>query len=546
MLSNLGLIWRTARHLKPVQVYGRFWFKYYKPKVDVSPAPHSTLFKGLTTYPARRNTSLIGPRSWRFLNEEGDLDELGWQDDRRSKLWRYNQHYFDDLNAFHSSNRLIWHRSLIDQWINENAPGSGNGWEPYPTSLRIVNWIKWASSGENLSHEAIKSLAIQSRWLSHRLEWHLLGNHLFANAKALIFAGLYFDGAEGQRWLNKGMQILKPQVPEQILADGGQFELTPMYHALALEDILDLINICRANSGRLNAAQQKQVQSWCELVPKMVHWLNTVSHPDCKISFFNDAAFGIAPENGELVDYARRLGFETFYPQKGLTDLASSGLVRMQSNRATVIADLAKIGPDYLPGHAHADTLSFELSVDGQRIFVNSGTSEYGLGHERMRQRGTAAHNTLCLNNQNSSEVWSGFRVGARARIQNRDVGEAEAKIFASASQDGYARLNNGLVHSRRFSLDDGSLTITDSISKPANAVAHYHLHPSISVRSIESDRAELNTENGRRLKLSIAGASSFKVISTSWHPEFGVTIPNQCLVAEIAHLECNFLLEWD
>ena len=43
-----------------------------------------------------------------------------------------------------------------------------------------------------------------------------------------------------------------------------------------------------------------------------------------------------------------------------------------------VIFDLAQIGPDYLPSHGHADTLSFELSVYGKRVFVNSGTSMYG------------------------------------------------------------------------------------------------------------------------------------------------------------------------
>jgi hypothetical protein len=32
-----------------------------------------------------------------------------------------------------------------------------------------------------------------------------------------------------------------------------------------------------------------------------------------------------------------------------------------------LILDVAPVGPDYLPGHAHADTLSFELSLFGQR-----------------------------------------------------------------------------------------------------------------------------------------------------------------------------------
>ena len=58
----------------------------------------------------------------------------------------------------------------------------------------------------------------------------------------------------------------------------------------------------------------------------------------------------------------------------------------MTRNEAVVLCDIGRIGPDYLPGHAHADTLSFELSLAGERVIVNSGISEYGLSSERIRR----------------------------------------------------------------------------------------------------------------------------------------------------------------
>jgi len=58
----------------------------------------------------------------------------------------------------------------------------------------VVNWIKWHLSGNCLPDEALHSLAVQTRYLFKKLEFHLLGNHLFANAKALIFSGLFFSG----------------------------------------------------------------------------------------------------------------------------------------------------------------------------------------------------------------------------------------------------------------------------------------------------------------------------------------------------------------
>jgi len=136
------------------------------------------------------------------------------------------------------------------------------------------------------------------------------------------------------------------------------------------------------------------------------------------ISFFNDAALGIAANFAALAAYSERLRIvPSVMATKGrCVHLADSGYVRLQQGNAAALLDVARIGPDYLPGHAHADTLSFELSLFGQRVVVNSGTSQYGLGAERLRQRGTAAHSTVEVDGSDSSEVWGGFRVARRAR----------------------------------------------------------------------------------------------------------------------------------
>src|SRR5439155_4285503 len=124
-------------------------------------------------------------------------------------------------------------------------PGFGAGGEPYPLSLRIANWSKWACSRFSLSGAAVHTLAVQARYLRGRLEHHLLGNHLLANAKALVFAGLFFDGDESKEWLDVGLGILERELTEQVLADGGHFERSPMYHSIVLEDILDLLAMGR-------------------------------------------------------------------------------------------------------------------------------------------------------------------------------------------------------------------------------------------------------------------------------------------------------------
>ena len=192
--------------------------------------------------------------AFRLINEI--MTQNSWiEPPHLSALFLYNLHYFDDLNSQNSSDRTKWHHDLIAHWILENPPAKGKGWDPYPTSLRLTNWIKWSLSGHCLSSEAKQSLFIQTRWLARRLEWHLLGNHLFVNAKALVFSGLFFAGPEAQKWLTKGIKILSKEIPEQILPDGGHFERSPMYHALALEDMVDLVNISQVFDGVLSEEQ---------------------------------------------------------------------------------------------------------------------------------------------------------------------------------------------------------------------------------------------------------------------------------------------------
>ena len=468
------------------------------------------------------------------LNVKGNLEQVGWSGQMRSKLWRYNQHYFDDLNADNNFVRSIWHKKIISDWIEQCPPGFNNGWDPYPTSLRIVNWIKWDLGIGSLSHLACTSLGIQSRWLAARLEWHILGNHLFSNAKALVFAGLFFEGEEAEKWLTKGMEILSREVNEQILDDGGHFELSPMYHALSIEDFLDLINICNEYSHKLTNIQKQQVDQWKFIIPRMLSWLFAVTHPDNKISFFNDAAFNIAPENDELQSYASRLGIVFSKIDRDICDLPSSGLVKLKNAAACVIADLANIGPNYLPGHAHADTLSFEMSHGFCRVFVNSGISKYGLDTERLRQRGTRAHNTVCVAKKNSSEVWAGFRVGRRARITNRHITKNGKFLKLSATHDGYCKSFNGLMHQRDITLSPWSLIVIDKITVSVDAEARFHLHPSAVVETLTDKTGIISISSGHRMYWASYGSSSVVIEDTTWHPEFGISIPNKCIV-------CNF-----
>jgi uncharacterized heparinase superfamily protein len=538
--SEIERLYNTLRWLRPRQLYGRAWFGAYRPRLDHRLAPGLRFAAPSWAAPAARQPSLEGPERVCLLDEGRDIGmESAWDDPTVSRLWRYHLHYFDDLNARGAASRADWHEALIARWLDEVPPGRGTGWEPYPSSLRIVNWIKWALGGGRLSGAALQSLAVQTRWLERKLEWHLLGNHLWSNAKALCFAGAWFAGAEADGWRARGVEILVHELSEQLLADGGHFERTPMYHALVSEDVLDLLNAAGTFPGRFPAALVERLR---ELAPAMLHWLDCLCHPDGEIASFNDSALGLAPDRRELATYAARLGLPAAPRPRPLEHLAASGYVRAARGPFVLLYDVGSVGPDYLPGHAHAGSLSFELSAFGARWVVDSGCSTYALGPERLRQRGTLAHNTVCIDGSNSSEVWGSFRVGRRARVHDVAVREDGARVSIEAWHDGY-RASRGVIHRRRVKLDERGLEIEDQLDgRFERAESRLHLHPEVTAQQLDPSRAEL-VRDGRRALLTVEGAE-VAIADSTWHPGFNRSLPNRVLVATLAGRRARLRLE--
>jgi uncharacterized heparinase superfamily protein len=527
--SSALRLFHTVRHLKPVQVYGRVWAQVKRPAADQRCAPPLRQRAQAWKPPVSRPPCLRERWRVRLLNEDGDIRKpWQWNDPGKPKLWLYNLHYFDDLAAPADEAKIAIQRELMARWIAENPPGHGNGWEPYPSSLRVVNWIKWALAGNIVDAGWLDSAAQQTRCVAQKLEWHLLGNHLLANAKALIMAGLYFEGPEAGRWLSAGLSIYERQLKEQILTDGAHFELSPMYHAIILEDLLDVLNMARA----YGLAGMGAMVALPEIIGRMRRWLKAMTHPDGGLSFFNDAAFGIAASCAELEAYAGRLGLPAVAnPDDGVTRLAASGYIRAGFGGATTILDLAAIGPDYLPGHAHADTLSFEMSIGAERFIVNGGASVYAAGDLRQFQRSTAAHSTVEIGGENSSEVWASFRVARRARIVQATIErDGEATVIRGA-HDGYSRLIGRPSHRRVWRFSDRKLEVVDAIASAGvrDAIARFHLGPGVSARlGADGRQGEAVLPRGRIVRFS--ASEPIRLDTGKWHPEFGKTIGIQTL----------------
>jgi len=328
-----------------------------------------------------------------------------------------------------------------------------------------------------------------------------------------------------------------------------------MYHAILLGDMCDLLNLAACSGlGDL----KERIPGWREVVNRGLAWLETMLHPDGRIVFFNDASFGVAADPEAIKTYAASLGCKAKQvslrsPQSdrvvSFRWLESSGYCRVEMpDGGVALLDVARIGPDYLPGHGHADTLSFELSLFGQRVFVNSGTSQYGENDERQRQRGTAAHNTVVINGENSSEVWGGFRVARRAYPSKPFIAEDDKSVVVVASHDGYKRLRGKAIHQRSWSFTSRSLVIHDLITGNfERAEARFHLYPDVEVDRHHSSDGQLllSLRSGKIISFDVQGTTGMEVMESTWHPGFGVSVPNICIVVKFSGHELATRLEW-
>ena len=94
-----------------------------------------------------------------------------------------------------------------------------------------------------------------------------------------------------------------------------------------------------------------------------------------------------------------------------------------------------------------------------------------------------AAHSTLEVNSQNSSDVWSSFRVARRAYVVDVAIDQRDTEILISSTHNGYCRLNRGGLHKREWRLRDSGLSINDVVlGSILPSISRVYFHPDVDV----------------------------------------------------------------
>ena len=542
LMARAARCLRTIRHLRTRQLAYQVFYRLPRKRHGGYPAqgnlpvlrwPQEVDFPAPAGHTGN-DSDAIASGSLMFLNRRewvGFPPE--WNRTGAPSLWLYNLHYHEFLWQLEFEQA----REVVADWMATYRPDRDRvGWEAYPTSLRLVNWCA-VFFGRHRSRTLMDEPFCETLWASiheqaehlrRNLEWHLSGNHLLENAMALALVGSCLAHPAAKTWFAKGCTILEQELPVQVLADGGHFERSPMYQCRVL---YALVLLEATGDGILSALVRPYIG-------RLASSLSDMAHPDGGIALLNDSAFGIYPRPHALV---RQAGIKS--PRLGGFALAESGYYGARTSDGNyLICDAGPIGPNYFPVHGHADLFSFELSLQGARVVVDSGVSTYEAGPMRDYCRSTRAHNTVEIEGEDQVELWAAFRVGRRCRPRDVKWRTFEEGFELSGRHDGYRHLPGRPTHTRTFRwLRQGRLDIHDRVdsARPLRSVARLHFHPDCRIDELGGGTCVLRFPGGRA-EISWSGWETVAEEASFYCPEFGVELPNPCLAftSFVARLE--------
>ncbi|MBW2397622.1 MAG: alginate lyase family protein [Deltaproteobacteria bacterium] len=401
----------------------------------------------------------------------------------------------------------------MEAWRTSHTDGVG--WAPFPISLRAFAWGKLLATPGALAsgHEVYAaSLADQLATLSDRQETHILANHYLWNLLALVFGGVLLEGAEADRWCGLADRLVA-ELGEQVPADGAHFERSPSYHALLLENLLDLLNISESREGRLPGAA---LRSLCEVAERMLGALAFYTLPDGEIALFGDSAFEIASVPASLQAYGETLGLTRRAPEPA-GRLMQAGFARLDVDPFTLIVSASPPAPSFQPGHAHCDALHFELCVGNERVITDTGVCEYVPGERRDAARTTGSHATVEIEGHEQAELWAAHRIGGRpdVAIPRYDAAGGIEAVCAGWNTP-------EILHTRCFELDANGLTILDRFDRrPREACFHLPLGPGLEP-DLKDGIARIPLASGRTLEILLPEGLEFRVERGPYFPRFG------------------------
>jgi hypothetical protein len=448
---------------------------------------------------------VIEPAGWygrRLLNVEvSESDLLEWEFQSHDALFLFSVNYISFLQNDHYS-LDVRQRALGNYY--ETILSNAYAQHPFTATQRIFNLIIYMHSCTG-ADEWVDELYSDLNFLYGNLEFDLSANHLLDNLMALYSGSMLLGWSKG---LTKARNYLFRELDKQILSDGAHYELSPMYHNLLLKHLIDTLNISKGY-GKVDDDQS----ILCRVILSMLNWSNQMSMTEKPFPLFHDSSYGMALDHKALKEYFETVMPSTDMNSKAVVPIETFHVIRMTNYSAWL--DLGMLGPPFQPGHSHAQSLTFELEVNGRPFIVEKGVSTYHNVEQRLNERASRSHNTVVIDDGNSSEIWLKFRMGRRAR--SKIISRQEGRLNLECQH------YKGPIHKRSWTCNDDQIIIVDEVNvkNPGSAKAYFHFDPKVALsldnNIVSSDLAQITFAGASTIALNkYQYAKGFNDTSTS------------------------------
>jgi hypothetical protein len=432
----------------------------------------------------------------------------------------------------------------LESWLDQSPFGRGMNWRsPLELAIRLINWV-WALGlieGSGALDGALRERVVHAAWLHL---WDVArkfsrgssaNNHVIGEAAGVFIGASFFEGfAESAEWRRESASILEQQCLAQTHEDGGNKEQAFAYHLFVLEFLLLAGRVARLKDHAFSPAYWSALERMLEFAGALTEggdeppafgdaddgYVLDLGDPRAPQALLSSGALlferpdlkrwsgGFRQSSAWLFGAGARERFAAL-PEPPPAPLASrafpdTGYYLLQtgtpsaSDRISVLFDCGELGFGTIAAHGHADALSLTLRAFGTDVMVDPGTYDY-FTHADWRRyfRGTAAHNTVEIDDTDQSEMLGLFLWGARARARcirfQPDAGGGEV----TGEHDGYERgLEDPVSHRRTVRLEGGArvVTVVDEIHTDGfhHAAVRFHLAEHCRVAARDENRIEI------------------------------------------------------
>lgn len=482
---------------------------------------------------------------YRVAHVSGDCKQV-WEPNRHHQLYVLARAWQQTGDVRYAEGAF----RMFESWLDANPFGYGMNWKnPLELGVRVINWVfaldllRNAPLDRNVWDRIHVALNLHVWDLARKFSrGSSANNHLVGEAAGAFVAAAWLPGLpDAGRIRRQAQHILAAEILKQFNADGGTSEQAIGYQFFSLQ----FFSVCKLVAERIGEAMP---EAYTSRLSAAYGYLDAFAEGGNELPFYGDKDDGYVLDCGDAshdveaaVAFGRALsgarsgcsaeaGFWLLdipvVPVAAPTDrllqsrsFPESGHYLLQSgsgeDRVSIQVDCAPLGYGSIAAHGHADALAFTLRMGGLLMLVDPGTYDYYTEpHWRNGFRHTRAHNTVCVDDQNQSELLGAFLWGRQTESRCLEWRSDGALTVLRGEHDGYRALPDpvSVERSFRFHADRRVLELEDVLEATGEhaCTTAFHFHPGCEV-SVEAGVVTA-TRAGQSLRIVLPGSVDVSV----------------------------------